>query len=65
VKLFVVWYIVGALGGAVGPMKMTFAECEKSLPGLRAYLVEQGAAPRALALDMRCEWHRRWPAGLS
>jgi hypothetical protein len=63
-KLFIVWYIASALGGAVGPMKMTFAECEKSLPGLRAYLHETAGVPRGLVLDMRCEWHRRWPAGL-
>jgi hypothetical protein len=63
-KIFIVWYLAGMMGGAVGPMPKTFAECEASLPGTIEYLRDTTPLPPGYSIDdfvFKCEWHRRFP----
>jgi hypothetical protein len=64
VKLFMVIYIVGKIGGTVGPLPYGIDECEIRAADMLAGLDKTVVTPeghRASDVEFKCEWHAQRP----
>ena len=62
-KLFIVIYLAGRIGGTVGPHPYDYEECVDRAAWQQTQCVENPASPYGCAeISFTCEWHMDRPA---
>ena len=63
-RLYIVIYLAGLVGGTVGPLPYDEAECERRVSAQMASLDRGVTTPSGYTaddVDLRCEWHTERP----